>query len=197
MTSPDLPAKFFPDSSEIELPTESHADLLHEAFDSLTEELDTQGNTDRFNQLRGDYAKKIFHFWSQKYAKFEKARQKGQLQSGNMFQDGDERLVFAASSIYEDEQPDILNIHRTTSLEEDDVTIIIDENRGLHMGFPPEIESKIREIPTDPPNTYYKIVFSNNLISTMTQTRIFANENGREVKSTRQIDCPLFGVEMP
>jgi len=49
-----------------ELAEMSHAKLLSEAFESLSNELDTHGNTAKFQELRKEHSLKLIKFWENK-----------------------------------------------------------------------------------------------------------------------------------
>ena len=177
----------------------SHSALLEQAFHDLTGELDENGNTEVFGELREKYGRKLITFWQQKRILFEKAVKESRTKAGEEFVNGSERLLVIELGVYERDDEIVLQINRKTDTEEDEVSITVSTERGLDEFLrPPTIKSKIRTEPTEAPDIYYEVVFRNGKISTF--ERLIYREDQDHIrpyiKDVRIIDCSIFGVEV-
>lgn len=174
-----------------------HQQLLHEAFDALTGQLDRQGYTGRFNHLRHIHSKKILEYWAAKKAQFEALSG----ENGGSITVGHERIEMIGAERYEDEDDKVLRIIVRDPHEKSSFSMTVNTMLGLDEFMnPPTVESEISLTPGGAPDYYYKAVFRNQRISTFTRTKVMPalgalGELGGYMKDTRVIDCSIFGVE--
>lgn len=176
-----------------------HAELLAKAFQALTQELDTNGNTERFAQIRQRYSRKLIAFWAMKRSAYMRAREEGLIREGEVLQTGDERLTIQKIGEMDRDDDMSLLIVRETPLEKDDVSVTINGERGIDYFLrPPHIKSEIRTESTDAPNLIYEVSFHNKFISTFSRLVVHEDpENQRPyIKDMREIDCSIFGIDL-
>lgn len=185
------------------IPEASHSILLAESFDNLYHELNTNGNTARFLELRKRYSARLIDFWQQKKRTYEAASQDAKETEpfkGDVLTIGDEKLTVIMLGVYESEDEAVLHIERETPTEKDVVTIAASLDFGLDEFLrPPKIKSEIRSDPSEPHDLEYEVVFRNGLISTFSRLRAIEDPNHKKpyIKVHESIDCSIFGVELP
>jgi len=176
--SPDKFEIFFADKitgeESKELSETSHAKLLSEAFESLSNELDKHGNTAEFQELRKKHSLKPYSL-------------------------GDETISVVVCGVYEDEDSAVLQINRHTKTEKDEVQITADRGTGIdEFAYPPTIKSEVKFDPGEAPDIYYKVIFRRGRISTFERALIHTDSSYKRpyIKDIRTIDCSIFGVEV-
>lgn len=173
-----------------------HSELLAEAFDVLCHELEANGNISRFHQLREEYARKLITYWQSKRDAFEKAKEDGKLQNGELVC-GDEHLLVESLGVYGSDDEAVLHIRRKTEKEEDEVYITVSRDTGLDEFLsPPKIKSEIRTDPQEAPDIFYEVIFRKGRISTFKRTifRVDSEHYYPAPTDTRVIDCSMFGL---
>ncbi len=176
----------------------NHSQILGKVFDELSRELDINGNTKNFNEMRINFANELIDYWKQKNKLYSQAKKENKLVNGKLMI-SDEKLEIAQSGIYDNEDEQVLQIKRVTPTEEDEITIIADTMGKVdQFPYPPTIKSKIKNDPgNDFPDIYYEVIFRRNGISKIKKTTIRTNtENNSYLKDTREIDCSTFGTEI-
>lgn len=175
-----------------------HSQLLARAFNALSSELDTNGNSAQFQELRIVHARKLIAYWEGKRKHYLEAQRQGKVGVGGELIAGDERLTVFELGVYEDDEAQALSIHRRTRTEKDEVSIVAD----IHIGVddfmrPPTIKSDITD-PDEVTDISFKVVFRGGRISTFERTLVRMDpENNRPyIKDTRVIDCSIFGVDL-
>lgn len=167
-----------------------HSQLLAEAFNALCRELDTNGNTPRFQELREEHSKKLSLYWQSKLVAFSQAAREGRLQNGELVR-GDERISiefdFGCSEKCKFE------IKRETKIEENKVsgaisipTMTVDDSFRL-----PTIKSKIRSKPQEPADIFYEVRFCEGKIITFKRgtNHLDPEQNYPITQDSRTIDC--------
>ncbi|OGH10473.1 MAG: hypothetical protein A2857_02140 [Candidatus Levybacteria bacterium RIFCSPHIGHO2_01_FULL_36_15] len=176
-----------------------HKVLLEEYFNALTGELDTKGNTPRFQLLRQEYARKMLVYWQVKWLKYQQAQKEGIVRESQELVSADEKLSTLYLEPYESDDQRVLLINRKTETERDEVSITASLDSGIDEFFrPPTIKSDIKSDPDEPSDIHYKVVFRRGKISTFERTRLLFDNTGKNhyIKDTRVIDCSTFGVEL-
>ena len=184
-----------------------HNELLHKAFTALADELDRNGNTEKFDSLRMDHAAKLMDYWRTKVAVYKQAIADGRIKDGGEFVRGNERLAVSQLGVYENDEEAVLYITRRTKTEDDEVSITATLDLGVdEFLHPPTIKSKVSIDPDEPSfDIYYEIILRSNAfypdspfrISTFQRTLVREDPNyiRHYLKDTRTIDCSSFGVE--
>jgi hypothetical protein len=182
-----------------ELSEMSHAKLLSEAFETLSNELDKHGNTTEFQELRKKHSLKLLKFWQNKIKIYQKAQKEGLIKEQEPYSLGNETISVVVCGVYEDEDSAILQINRHTKTEKDEVQITADRGTGIdEFAYPPTIKSEVKFDPGEAPDIYYKVVFRRGRISTFERALIHTDPNHQRpyIKDIRSIDCSIFGVEI-
>ncbi len=182
-----------------ELSEMSHAKLLSEAFETLSNELDKHGNTTEFQELRKKHSLKLLKFWQNKIKIYQKAQKEGLIKEQEPYSLGNETISVVVCGVYEDEDSAFLQINRHTKTEKDEVQITADRGTGIdEFAYPPTIKSEVKFDPGEAPDIYYKVVFRRGRISTFERALIHTDPNHQRpyIKDIRSIDCSIFGVEI-
>lgn len=185
----------------------SHSALLHGAFTALADELDQNGNTEKFDSLRIGHAVKLMDYWRTKVTVYKQAVAEGRILDGQELIRGNERLTVSQLGVYENDEEMVLNITRRTKTEDDEVSITASLDSGIdEFMHPPMIKSKVSTDPDEPSiNLYYELILRSNAfypdspfkISTFQRTLVREDPNHvrHYIKDTRIIDSSSFGVE--
>lgn len=194
-----------------ELAEVDHSALLKEAFDALTDELDTKGNTRRFKKLIEAYSKKLISYWRNKIVLYDNAKKEGKLEKDRYGKEchilGDEKIYVSA----EEEHPFgfvvFLKARRVTSREEDFVQIAAHNQPGFPLISSeiaidgktfPRITSQVRSGSEKEPDISYRVEFSERIgrIRTFERTRKSKKNFGRrsqEITEKRVLEFFTFG----
>jgi len=178
-------------SKELEqLPEISHAELLSEAFKALFNELDSHGNTDKFQELRKKYSLRLLKFWQNKIKIYQKAQKQNLVKRGEFYSLGDEAISVSTCGVYEDEDLVVLDIKRHTKTGNDNFQVTINNETGIDDFLsPPTIKSEVRLDPMEAPDIYYKVVFREGQINTFERTLYHTDPTHKLpfIKDTRSI----------
>lgn len=190
-----FPSGEIPEEESAELAEISHAELLAEAFVALTNEFDTHGNTQKFQELTGEYAGKILAFWNKKIEGCEEVLKEGLTKEAKWEIGEDEKIAVREKWINKDTK--ILEIKRRTATEDDEILIAVNKKTGLadESIQPTTINSEISPNPNQPPDIFYKVVLRGGNISTFGQILIKSDPEQKRphIKNTRIIDCSILG----
>lgn len=182
-----------------------HSKLLKEAWEELNGELQENGNTPKFLELRAKHSKRLVNYWLNKAKRYVQNWPDGKLDLWREVDGEDLRIIPAED--YDDEDLKIITIERRTPLEHDEVTLSVaveyegDGDYSLTLDEflrPPQIKSEIKGDPEELENLHYDIIFRKNGISTFKRLEVIedpSNERGY-IKKTETIDCSIFGVEI-
>jgi hypothetical protein len=193
------------DAEIAEIEETSHAKLLANAFEALTQELDTIENTEkltvaeakRIDALRKEYSKKLLAFWAIKRNVSESV-QKERLVNKGRYQTGDESLTFDRVGETESYNGWTLLIRRETNLEKDAVSIIIsgEHEIGNFLGDL-HIKSEIKTEATESPNLIYEVSFRDKLISNFRRSIVLENPKNQRpyLANIREIDFSTSGID--
>ncbi|MCJ7804901.1 hypothetical protein MUP35_04190 [Patescibacteria group bacterium] len=174
-----------------ELAEMSHAKLLGEAFEALSKELDTQGNTAKFQELRKEHSLKLIKFWKNKVGVYQKAQKEGLVKVGDSYSHRDETISVVVCGVYEDDNSVFLDIKRHTKTENDEVQMTIRKTGIDEFGWPPTIKSEVKLDPKEAPDIYYKVTLRKGIISTFERNLYRTDPNHQRpfIKDTRNITC--------
>lgn len=181
-----------------------HSRLLDEAWEELNSELQENGNTPRFLELRARHSKRLVNYWLNKAKRYVETWPDGKLDLWRKVDGEDLRIIPVED--YDDADLKIIHIERRTPLEHDEVTLSVTveyEGNGDYSLIldeflrPPQIKSEIKAEPEELENLHYNVIFRKNGISTFERLEVFEdseNERGY-IKKIESIDCSIFGVE--
>lgn len=178
-----------------ELAEISHTELLSEAFEALSNELDNYGNTAKFQELRKEHSLKLIKFWKNKVEIYQKAQKEGLVKPGDSYSLGEETISATVCGVYEDDDSVFLDIKRHTKTENDEVQMTIDRKTGIdEYAFPPIIKSEVKLDPKEAPDIYYKVVLPKGIISTFERSLYHTDPKHQLpfIKDTRSIIGPVW-----
>lgn len=179
------------DTSEVERPIH---DILNDSFDDLRKEIDTNGNTRMFHELRLRYGLVVRAWCQSKKALYFELM--GERANAGELRTADQVLNVQTGEDFDTDVPFLRLDHRTdtseTSLE------LSGGERGLDLFLhPPKLSSKYRVAPDRPSNVDWEVYFKGPGISTITRMRVIEDLTGEfsYVKIPETIDASIFGID--
>jgi hypothetical protein len=169
--------------------TKNYAILFTEAFDSLSEELNNNGQTDMFDQLRASHSKKILTFWQRRMQVYDDAQADG-LQQGEELSTDRERI--RVTPIKDGNHVKIW-VYRTSANGVDNFTFSVYDGNKLDQ--PPLIKSEIFLHGNMGLDMLAEVSFSRaGLISTMDRVDFIQDkrQGGQRITQARKLDFSLL-----
>jgi hypothetical protein len=197
----DLPEKKSTDwlaSVEIETLEASLPQLLEEALTAMKAELEQNGSSQEFINLRRLYGDKLKAWWRGKREEYFYLLQAFGPSEGGGVKVGEERILVIEGEDYYRDDEKILKISHRTPISESEITVTVSAELGLDIFlYPPKIISKLRETPDGDWKIYWEVIFRGPAISTITKTTLRDHPNYQlpYVKQIETIDASIFGID--